>query len=363
MSDLESTNDLESARKQIAELDRQIIETAAKRVELARDVARFKREAAQPTVDFTQERDVMERARTAAEQAGLATDVAEDLVSRLVEETVTVQEGESLRLAGGGAGRSAVVVGGGGRMGRWFVGFLANQGFQVNILDPEVPQHAKTAKAMLPDADLVIMAAPPTAIAMRYMDWTDEPPKGILIDIASVKEPLLAAVKDLQKAGARVASIHPMFGPDAKMLRDHDVVICDTGDEEAMQAARELFEATTAHIVEVPLEEHDMWMADVLALAHATALSFAHSLPETPRPVRSSTLGALEDLAWHVVQEAPEVYFEIQARNPHALQSVDRLARSVQQLARIVQRDKSDQFRKYVEAGRHNLSVQRGGED
>lgn len=360
MTDLESMDDLQAARQRIAALDEELVRTAAKRVQLAREVARFKRDEGRPTVDFNQEREVMERARRAAEEAGLEAAVAEDLVHRLVQETVTVQEGESLRLAGSGHGKSAVVVGGAGRMGRWFVGYLANQGFQVHVLDPEAPQHAKPAKAMLPDADWIIMAAPPSAIAMQYMDWLESPPKGVVVDIASVKEPLLEAIRELGDAGARVASIHPMFGPDARVLRDQDVVLCDTGDPDTQQEVRGLFSHTTARLIEVPLEEHDMWMADVLALAHATTLSFAHALPETPRPVRSSTLGALEDLAWRVVQESPEVYYEIQARNPHALQSVDRLARSVQQLAKIVQREKPDRFRKYMEAGRRNLAVQRG---
>jgi len=85
-----------------------------------------------------------------------------------------------------------------------------------------------------------------------------------------------------------------------------------------------LFAPTTARLVRVPLEDHDRIMADLLSLAHAAAIAFALALPAAPPPVRSTTFRALEDLAAVVVRESPDVYYEIQASNPHSAAALDR---------------------------------------
>src|SRR5262249_31609405 len=131
----------------------------------------------------------------------------------------------------------------------------------------------------------------------------------------------------------RVASIHPMFGPSAVLLRDADVVICDTGDAEATATVEGLFQPTTARLVRLALADHDRIMADLMSLAHATAIAFSLSLPETERPVRSTTFQALEALAAAVVRESPEVYYEIQVGNPHSMEALENLRLA---LARIV---------------------------
>ncbi len=91
-------------------------------------------------------------------------------------------------------------------------------------------------------------------------------------------------------------------------------------------------------------------MADLLNLAHASAIAFALSLPQTEHPVQSTTFQALEAVAAAVVRESPEVYYEIQAGNPHALEALERLR---QALDRIV-----DTIKSRDAAGFHALFVE-----
>ena len=84
--------------------------------------------------------------------------------------------------------------------------------------------------------------------------------------------------------------------------------------------------------VRVPLEAHDQIMADLLSLAHAAAIAFALALPETEHPVRSTTFQALESLAGAVVRESPDVYFEIQARNPHSPAALERFRGAIDRI-------------------------------
>jgi chorismate mutase/prephenate dehydrogenase len=328
---------LDGVRSRIRQIDLELVRLAAERLELAKQVGEIKRRNHIATVDYAQERSVLDRARAAAGERGLDPSIAEDLLARLIRASVNAQDQDSIRFSAAGAGRTAVVVGGEGRMGRWMRQFLSAGGFRVASLDTTAPaEQVGAATDALATADLVLCCTPPAATAGLYMDWAPRPPRGVIADIASIKTPLIPAIRRLQAAGARVASIHPMFGPSIALLRDADVVLCDTGDLAALEEVERLFQPTTARLVRMPLEEHDRHMADLLSLAHATAIAFALALPQRKHQVRSTTFGALERLAAAVVRESPDVYFEIQSRNPHSFGALERLRDSVDRVMHAV---------------------------
>jgi chorismate mutase/prephenate dehydrogenase len=348
---------LAALRERIGRLDCEIVAKAAERIALAREAGELKRQAQRPIVDYAQERAVLERARSAAADTGLDGAVAESVIAALVRASVTAQDLDSVRRASMGAGQTAVVVGGEGRMGRWFVRFLADQGYAAGALDTSATDEENAwARAALPAADLVICAAPPVATAEVYTEWATAPPSGVIADIASIKAPLLGPIRRLQAAGARVASLHPMFGPSVVLLRDCDVVVCDTGDAGAERVVEQLFATTTARIVHLSLHEHDRLMADALTLAHATVIAFALALPEQPSPLRSTTLGALKALSADVVRESPDVYFEIQAHNPNSPAALDRLSRAVARLSAAVAGRDLDLFRALMGEGQRRTA-------
>ena len=349
----ESLEGLEHLRERMRRLDLELIANAAERIDLARRIGEAKRRQHLPTVDYAQERAVLERARAAALERGLDHRLAEELLARLIRASVSAQDEDRLRVGALGAGKSAVLVGGAGRMGRWMSRFLSAQGYMVGALDPAAtPEENEWAKRELLGADLVVCATPPSATAGLYREWVNDPPRGVVADLASIKGPLLDPIAALARAGGRVASLHPMFGPSIVLLRDADVVICDTQDVEATRTVEELFALTTARLVHVPLEDHDRIMADLLSLAHATAIAFALALPESEHPVRSTTFQALETLAATVTRESPDVYYEIQAHNVFSKQALVRLEASLKRLMSAVDDRDAQRFRELLEDGR-----------
>lgn len=346
-------NPLDILREQIKETDRELLALAARRIALARQVGEEKRRADLPVVDYAQERAVLERAQAAADATGLDRQVAETVLTTLIRGAVSAQDRDRVRRASVGVGKTAVVVGGEGRMGRWLVRFLADLGFASGSLDIHGSADENDwARQTLPTADLVIAATPPAATAGLYDSWVASPPAGVIADISSIKTPLLGSIRRLQAAGARVASLHPMFGPSVVLLRDCDVVICDTGDAAATNVVEQLFEVTTARLLHLPLEEHDRLMADVLTLAHATVIAFALALPETPVPVRSTTLGALQTLSAALMRESPDVYYEIQALNPNSASALGRLADAIARVSAAVSSHDAGAFRALMVDGR-----------
>ena len=102
----------------------------------------------------------------------------------------------------------------------------------------------------------------------------------------------------------------------------------------------------------VPLAEHDRVMADVLSLAHATAIAFAMALPETKHAVRSTTLHALEALAANIVRESPDVYYEIQAMNPYSMAALKRMRGALDRVVDAVASRDAEGFRALLHEGR-----------
>ncbi|HEX4825102.1 MAG TPA: prephenate dehydrogenase/arogenate dehydrogenase family protein [Candidatus Polarisedimenticolaceae bacterium] len=343
-----SRDRIDQARTRIAEIDRELIARAAERLRLGRTIGELKRGLDLPTVDYTQERAVLDRARAVAAEHGVDPEIAVDLCAVLIRAAVSAQDEDRVRSSATGKGQRAVVLGGAGRMGRWFMRFLSAEGFRTASIDPAGPPDDADAAT----ADLVLCATPPAATAALYREWSSSPPSGVIVDIASIKSPLLEPIAALRRAGARVASMHPMFGPSVVLLRDADVVVCDTGDAEAGAAVERLFAPTTARLVRMPLAEHDRIMADLLSLAHATAIAFAYALPGVDPPVRSTTFQALEALAARVVRESPDVYFEIQADNPHSERALARLRDALDRLSNAVASRNAEAFKSVMAQGR-----------
>ena len=121
---------LDDLRRRINELDRQILELVGKRQETSREVARAKRATGQATRDYNREREVLLAAREAGRQYGVSPQLAENILRLLIRSSLTTQEQASVAAQGAGSGRTALVIGGAGKMGRWFAEFMASQGFR-----------------------------------------------------------------------------------------------------------------------------------------------------------------------------------------------------------------------------------------
>src|SRR5688572_33287080 len=124
-----SQDSLDQLRKELGQIDREILGLVSRRQALAQRIGQTKRDAGIPTRDYRQERDVVERARAAAVEHGLSPTLGEELILALIRGSLTVQEKDTVAASGEGTGRRALVIGGSGHMGRWFVRYLAVQGF------------------------------------------------------------------------------------------------------------------------------------------------------------------------------------------------------------------------------------------
>ena len=360
---------LDDLRRRLTELDRQFIELAAERKALSAEVARVKRATGRPTRDYGRERDVIMGARNAAAELGVSPALAEELLRLLIRSSLTTQEQASVAAHGTGSGRRALVIGGGGKMGRWFVQFLSSQGFAVEVADPQggadgVPRTADWHGSDL-GHDFIVLATPLAATDAILRDLALRRPPGIIFDVGSLKSPLRAGLLALKSHGCRVTSVHPMFGPDTELLSGRHVIFVDLGHAEALAAARELFAPTMAEQVVMSLDDHDRLIAYVLGLSHAVNIAFFTALAESgeaaPKLARmsSTTFDAQLDVAVCVAQESPDLYYEIQSLNDYGAESLEALVKSVERLRTAVLSRDHDTFVALMRQGRDYLEDRR----
>lgn len=330
---------LDELRRHLDDLDARLLQIIAERQSTSREIARVKRATGFPTRDYGRERDVILGARSQAAKIGVSPDLAETFMRLLIRSSLTTQEQASVVAHGVGTGQRALVIGGAGKMGAWFASFLTSQGFEVQIADPKAAAGSNVIADWRDSAlthDYIVVAAPLGATNQILQQLAERKPRGVVLDLGSLKSPLRAGLEALRASGTLVTSIHPMFGPNTELLSGRHVIFIDLGSADALARARSLFAPTMAEQVVMGLDEHDRLIAYVLGLSHALNIAFFTALAESgeaaPRLARlsSTTFDAQFDIASNVAEENPELYFEIQRLNDFGAESLNALARAVE---------------------------------
>ena len=347
-------DELDGLRKRIGEIDDAILRLVAERLDVARTVGKLKRGAGVPLRDYDVERRVLDRAGATAAALDLPPDTIRALMQGLIAASRAEQERSSYSTFSGRAGHIAV-VGGRGRMGRWLVDFLQNQGHRVTVFDRDDREPWTTP------ASIALLATPPEAVPGLLDGFATSGYGGVVCDIASLKGHLSEPVRRAVTNGLAVTSIHPMFGPSARTLSDKVICVCDCGRPDATARVVELFAETAATLVPLEFEEHDRVIAHVLGLSHLTNLLFTKVLAagsarfgEVDR-VGSTTFHAQVDTARTVLGEDPDLYFAIQRLNQFTPDLYEAVRREFDELAAWVLEGDRDRFAAMMESSRRWL--------
>jgi len=365
---------LEALRQHLNDLDARLLELVADRQQTSREIARVKRATGYATRDYGREREVIMGAREQATALGIPPDLAETFMRLLIRSSLTTQERASVVAHNAGTGQRALVIGGVGKMGRWFAEFMQSQGYQVEIGDTSATTLAGTTLAGAPRVDwhaielthdFIVVATPLSATDAVLRELALRRPPGVVFDLGSLKSPLRGGLMALRSHGVKVTSLHPMFGPDTELLSGRHVIFVDLGVPEALARARELFAPTMVERVVMGLDEHDRLIAYVLGLSHALNIAFYNALADSgedaPRLAKlsSTTFDAQLDVATRVAQDSPDLYFEIQSLNDYGAESLEKLAQAVEQLRTAVLSQDRAAFTALMLRGREYLEDRR----
>ncbi len=357
---------LEDLRKQLTAIDEQIVDLIAERQRIVGDIGRDKQSTGVGTRDYAREKDVLDMGRQRAEQVGIDPDLAEEVLRKLIRSSLASQERERVIAEGKGSGQRALIIGGAGKMGGWFVDFFVSQGFETTIADRSVEeepgQFSNWTDAGV-DYDVIVVAAPLAVSGRILAQLAVLKPRGLVFDIGSLKSPLIDGLAELREAGCRVTSLHPMFGPETRLLSGHHLIFCDAGVPEATATAKELFGSTMVEQIDMGLDDHDRLIAYVLGLSHALNIAFFTALAESgeaaPRlaTMSSTTFDAQLLVSAAVARDNPHLYFEIQNLNKFGLGPLDALCEAANRIRETVAGSDEQGFVELMEKGRQYMAL------
>lgn len=357
---------LEELRKNLSAIDRQLVELIAERQKVVGEIGKSKLSTGAGTRDYAREKDVLDMGRQQAMDLGVDPDLVEGLLQQLILTSLESQERERVIAEGKGNGRRALVIGGAGKMGRWFVGFFASQGFETVVADTSLDdapgQFSNWTDAGV-DFDYLVVAAPLAVSGRILAQLAVLKPRGLVFDIGSLKSPLMDGLRELQRAGCRVTSLHPMYGPDTRLLSGRHLIFCDVGDKDATAAAKQLFASTMVEQLDMSLEDHDRLIAYVLGLSHALNIAFFTALAESGEAapklaqMSSTTFDSQLLVSAAVAGDNPHLYFEIQNLNKFGLGPLDALCDAANRIRETVAGGDEQAFVELMQKGRDYLAL------
>lgn len=268
-------------------------------------------------------------------------------------------------------GKRVAILGGTGKMGRWFAGFLKDKDFNVAIHSRSPERAAEAAQELgveyiksidaVRDFDMVIVSTSLSSTATTVREVAKKmKPNAVLFDIASVKGDVINALEEARKRGVRAISVHPLFGPGAKSLKGKHVIVIPVGDDpELVDEVLSLFEGAETHILSSG-EAHDMMVALTLSLPHFLNIVFGKTLKDADvREVvkfAGTTFALQLMVAEAVYSEDPDLYYEIQSQNKAFAKVLDAFLESAREAASTIKRKNRESFVKSFKEVRATLA-------
>ncbi|MCP3957851.1 MAG: prephenate dehydrogenase/arogenate dehydrogenase family protein [bacterium] len=364
-----AAEELNELRESIADVDRSLLELLHRRMHLAARVGKVKAGQGQPIMVPEVHHRVLTRARQHADACGVSEEVMESIFQAVMRGSIERQHRVGVEFRAE-AGSRLLLLGGAGDMGRWFQNFAHLLGHRVDVADPAMaplpPLAGRYASlADVPDLnayEAIIVSVPLGRTGVVLEELIALQPRGLVIEIASIKDELAPILDRGREAGLKISSLHPMFGPRKTPYESLTFVLAYAEDpqEERLQVESWIRHPYT-HLVPVPFRHHDRLMGWLLGFAHLSGMLFGCALTrsglgaEELKACASTSYNRQTAAALHVLEEDPDLYYEIQSLNPHRGEVYRAATQALSELVESVQEGDRERFRAVLSDARHFL--------
>jgi prephenate dehydrogenase len=257
------------------------------------------------------------------------------------------------------------IVGGAGKMGRWFVSYFLNRGHQVILSDTrfnEAKIVAKLSGAELAKNNIEAVKKAELTVVSTPIEVTPKVLKQIskelehnktLMELSSLKSKTIPVLKEIAKKGVRTISIHPLFGPGVKRETEVKIALVPVFNlSSERKFVEKLFQSMEIFVVD--MEKHDKTMALTLSLPHFLNIIFASIVSdeniELLRKLGGTTFTLQLMLCEGVMTEDPKLYSTIQINNKYTLHYIENLLCKAKNLKKQIENENMKQFSKlYIE--------------
>ncbi len=291
-------DDLNSLREELNEIDEEIFRLISRRLKVSSRIGQYKQKNNLPIRDLPHERSIIQQN---TEKWGK---IGHEISEILIKSSCAVQEKKPASKP-----FKITVIGGKGGMGNWAVSFFSSRGHRVSIIDKGDP-------LTIDDSEDVIILATPIGVTSEIIDHLSRlQVKGLVFELASLKNPILKSIENARMNGLNITSIHPMFGPETEDLVDQTILVCGE-----IETVLPLFEGTCVNLHAIPIDKHDEIVCYITALTHLLNYLFVFSLEELDIPceIGSTSFKLQLEAAKRVFKGNPRLYFEILRENEYS---------------------------------------------
>ena len=269
-----TNNEFARVRKDIDQVDSELVDLIARRLELTGKVGTLKAELKLPLYVPSRESELIENKRQLAEKKNISPDLVEDVIRRIMRDSYISQNKTRAQVSQTQT-RRVVIIGGKGQLGSLFVQLFKQSGYPVDIIDKDDWQQSG---ALLRTASMVMVAVPIriTNQVIEKLSILDE--HCLLVDITSIKESPLDSM--LAAHNGPVVGLHPMFGPGINHLAKQTIVVCQGRGESQSKWFIEQLQTWGANLSFVDAKQHDHLMSIVQVLRHFSTIAYGYHLKQ-----------------------------------------------------------------------------------
>jgi len=231
-----------------------------------------------------------------------------------------------------------LIIGGSGGMGKLFGKYFKQHGFEVTIYARNRERLKEAATEMgvnyefslersVKQADIVMVTIPISStpeIIKRIGPYLKE--NALIFDITSIKKTVFEALKDLKNNfPVNCISLHPMFGPGIKDMKNYVMVVLKIGGTDKydiiINDLLDIFRSDGLIITETSPDIHDKRVALTLGVPHMLNILFLNLLKNSNENLNEltkytgTTFLLQKVFAESIIQREMEMFGEIQMEN------------------------------------------------
>ncbi len=234
--------------------------------------------------------------------------------------------------------RQITIIGGRGRMGKFFTEQLSAAGHNVSVLGH---QDWEKAEQLLSQAELVLVSVPieqTVDVIKRTAKYLT--PTIALADITSIKTQPVQAM--LEHHSGPVMGLHPMFGPSIKSFSEQKVVVCPGRQDDSFQWFLDFMQSKGAKPIVCTPQEHDWMMVMIQATRHFSRFSLGAFLAAEKIDIDRSLLMSSPsyrqeiDIVNRLFAQSPTLCVDIMLATEERCEAIARLANTYSRLAQLV---------------------------
>ncbi len=247
------------------------------------------------------------------------------------------------------------IVGGKGRMGRWFHNFFSNSGLRVLVSDLDT---RLSSVEVAQQSDFVIFSLPMDVFPEVVKEIAPIVPEDRAIaDLCSLKERQVECM--LEYSSCEVIGTHPLFGPAEEAITGRRVALCPGRGRKWLEWWRDFLTHHGAIVTQVSPSEHDRIMAWVQALNHFILLSLGKALEDEGMDLHhvvalsTPSFERQMEIVGRLCKQDPALYSKIQMANPYTDRALSSFMEHGSKLMDIIHAKDKDQFISIFEEVQH----------